>query len=135
MTISAMRLVAAGMLVAAAVPGCGSGSAGDDADAALRRAERAQAAADRSLDAVHELEAEVDSLTERLHDAHAQDEAIRDRLDGVTKRLWDSIARARAGASDAAGSASSALATAQSAARDLAVLSKRLDYHLQQSGG
>ena len=134
MTISAMRLVAAGMLVAVAVPGCGSGSAGDDADAALRRAERAEAAADRSLEAVHDLEAEVDSLTERLHDAQSSDDAIRDRLDGLSKRLWDSIAKARAASNDASGSASSALATAQSAARDLAVLSKRLDYHLQQSG-
>jgi hypothetical protein len=132
-TISAMRLVAAAVVAAAVVPGCGSGSGSDDA--ALRRADEARAAAARSLDAVEGLQDDVDSLTHRLADARAKDAALGHRLDSISERLWDSLGRLRSSIDDASSSASSALGAAQSAARDIAVLEQRLDYHLRQGGG
>jgi chromosome segregation ATPase len=133
-TIFAMRLMAAAVSVAVVLPACGTGSASDDA-AVVRKADDAAAAAERSLEAVQELEAEVASLEDRLDDARRKGAALSGRLDKATTRLWDSLATLRASSGDASSSASSALATAQSASRDIAVLTQRLDYHLRQSGG
>ena len=131
MTIFAMRLVAAAVTAAVLLPACGSGSGSDES---LRRADDALATAERSLEAVDDLKAEVSSLETRLDDARRKGAALSSRLDKATQRLWDSLARIRTSASDAAGSASSALASAQSAAREIAVLTQRFDYHLRQSG-
>jgi hypothetical protein len=127
-----MRLLAAAVTVAVALPACGSGTGSEES---LRKADDAMAAAERSLEAVDALEAEVASLENRLDDARRKGAALSSRLDKATQKLWESLARVRTSAGDAAGSASSAVASAQSAARDIAVLTQRFDYHLRQSGG
>lgn len=128
--------MAAAVTAAVLLPACGSGSGSDES---LRRAEDALATAERSLEAVDDLKAdlkaEVSSLENRLDDARRKGAALSSRLDKATQRLWDSLDRIRTTASDAAGSASSAVASAQSAAREIAVLTQRFDYHLRQSGG
>ena len=133
MTIFAMRLMAAALSVAVALPACGSGSGPDES--LVRKADDAMAAAERSLEAVDELEAEITTLEGRLDDARRKGAALSSRLDKASKRLWESLARVRSSVTDASGSASSAVATAQSAARDIAVLTQRFDYHLRQTGG
>lgn len=132
MTICAMRLVAAAVTVAVVLPACGSGTGSEES---LRKADDAMAAAERSLKAVDALEDEVASLETRLDDARRKGAALSSRIDKATEKLWESLARIRASTDDAAGSASSALSSAQSAARDIAVLTQRFDYHLRQSGG
>jgi predicted nucleic acid-binding Zn-ribbon protein len=131
-TIFAMRLLAAAVTAAVVLPACGTGSGSDES---LRKADDALAAAERSLTAVDDLKEEVSALENRLDDARRKGAALSSRLDKATQKLWDSLARVRTSVSDAAGSASSALASAQSAARDIAVLTQRFDYHLRQSGG
>lgn len=133
MTIFAMRLLAAAVTVAVALPACGSGSGSDES--LVRKADDAMAAAERSLDAVAALEDEVAGLENRLDDARRKGAALSSRLDKATERLWESLGRVRASAGDAAGSASGALSAAQSAAREIAVLTQRFDYHLRQTGG
>ena len=133
MTIFAMRLMAAAVTVAVVLPACGTGSGSDES--LVRKADDAMAAAERSLEAVGELEGEIAGLEDRLDDARRKGAALSGRLDKATQRLWDSLARVRSSVDDASGSASSAVATAQSAARDIAVLTQRFDYHLRQSGG
>ena len=133
MTIFAMRLMAAAVSVAVVFPACGSGTTSDEA--AMRKAEDAAAAAQRSQEAVDALEGDLADLEDRLDDARRKGAALSGRLDKATQRLWDSLGKLRATVGDASGSASSALATAQSASRDIAVLTQRLDYHLRQSGG
>lgn len=82
-----------------------------------------------------ELEAEIARLERRRERAAA-------RLDRVTGKLWksldglrDAVAEAKGAGDSSASQAAAALADAASAARALAVLENRFDYHLRQHGG
>jgi predicted nucleic acid-binding Zn-ribbon protein len=128
-----MRFIAAAVTVAVALPACGSGSGSDES--LVRKADEAMTTAERSLEAVDELEGEVAALESRLDDARRKGAALSSRLDKATTKLWDSLDRLRTTTDDASASASSAVASAQAAARDIAVLTQRFDYHLRQAGG
>lgn len=127
-------------LVGAALVSCGEGGgplAGSD--------ETARRDAAQALDSVDELradlEAELDDLAARVEVAATDDEKVRSRLsrrlEYLAKKLDRALARMarRLDAAEGAGAtAESALAEARSVARELAVLDKRLDYHLGNHG-
>jgi chromosome segregation ATPase len=91
----------------------------------------------------------IDGLSARLADVRHDVAAIKDdnahaaaRLERVTGALWASlkklrgtVADARSGSNSALADAESALQRAESAARDLSVLTDRFDYHLRADHG
>jgi ABC-type transporter Mla subunit MlaD len=108
--------------------------------------ETARRKASQALDSVDELrtelEAELDDLAGRVDEAGSDDQRFRSRLsrrlDHLAKKLdraLEQMARALQSAEGAGATADSALAQARSVARELAVLDKRLDYHLSNHGG
>ncbi len=136
MSISIMTKAAALVLAAGTFAGCARAEALDPA--AKERLDDARAAADEALEAVSVVEARIAGLEDDLDDAAR----VSDRVDRVSERLWASLARLgkslddlRAGAGAAAASADAALARAEQAARDLAVLDNRYDYHLRRYHG
>jgi TolA-binding protein len=133
----AAAVVGAALVLAVALLGAGCGSSSPPATD-----DQARNLASDAAQALTQLEDQTKALADRVDEL----ESSRDRgsadLDAVTERLWSSLAKLRASLSDlegltddAAANASAALAEAQAAANDLAVLDSRLDYHLRQHGG
>lgn len=135
MRIPGSRLAAVIILAPVALSACGSA----DGDEALAAAERR---AESALQGLRELEARTDELEAELGDLRAEGDAVDARLDALatklnnkTEKLGTSIADAQSSASSAAGEAGDALATAGEAAREISVLTNRLNYHLRNHGG
>ena len=90
---------------------------------------------------VADLSERIDRLKQRVAGARAAQRRSRARLRGVAGDLEGRVKALRASldeiadaADGAAANASAALGEAQAAARDVAVLGNRLDYHLRQGG-
>ena len=135
MRIPGSRLVAVALLASVALPACGS----DEADEALAAAQRR---ADDALDGVTELEARTGRLETELGDLRADGDDLTARLDALaaklkerTERLESSIAKAKDSSSAAAADAAGALGSASKAAREISILTNRLNYHLRNHGG
>jgi uncharacterized protein (DUF3084 family) len=128
----AALVLAAALLLA----GCGSGSAEPATD------DQARTLAADAAQALSRLEDQTQALTDRVKELETTRDRSGERLGRVTDRLWTSLTKLRASLADlqgmseeAAADASSALAEAQAAARDLAVLDSRFDYHLSHDHG
>jgi methyl-accepting chemotaxis protein len=90
------------------------------------------------MDAVDDLEVRLEGLEDDL-DAAGK---VGERVDKVSERLWASLGKlrksleeVRSGAGEAAANADAALVRAEQAARDLALLGNRYDYHLRRYHG
>lgn len=112
---------------------CGDGS--ERPDGAVASA--SQEALDDALGSIEALETRADQLEAEIDHLAADKESASKRLDVISDRLWQSLGKLRTSirelgeeSSAAADSAASALATAQQAAKDLAVLESRFEYHL-----
>ncbi|HEX2196678.1 MAG TPA: hypothetical protein VHJ76_07105 [Actinomycetota bacterium] len=131
-----MTRAAALVLAAGTFAGCARAPSLDPA--AKERLDDARESAAEAVAAVDDLEDRIAELEDDLDDAGR----VSERVDRVTERLWDSLAKLRksldeaeAGASDASATAGAALGRAEQAARDLAVLGNRYDYHLRRYHG
>lgn len=136
MSIVTMRRAAALVLAAGSLAGCARAQALDPA--AKERLDDARATADEALDAVAGLEARLEIAEADLEQAGR----VSKRVDEVSERLWASLAKlrrsldeVRAEAGDAGADADAALGRAEQAARDLALLENRYDYHLRRYHG
>jgi outer membrane murein-binding lipoprotein Lpp len=116
--------------------GCGPGSDQPATD------DQARTLAADAAQAIAQLEDETKALTDRVAELESTGDRAGERIDTVSDRLWASLTKLKESlnemkgiSEDAAAQANSALAEAQAAARDLAVLDSRLDYHLRQHGG
>ena len=132
MRIPGSRLAAVVLLSSLTVAACGSGEAD---------LEDARAEAQEALDGVDGLRARIDDLESELAEARSDGRKVSRRLDRFGERLEQSVARLDASLAEledsvtsAGGNAQDALGAAGEAARDIAVLSKRLDYHLRKGG-
>ena len=115
-----------------ALPACARTEApAPDDDAAAATAE---ALADLD-ERVATLEADLASLETARERAGNRLRKLSGRLKGALDRLRDSLAEVRATAGTSGDNAAAALATANSAARDLEVLEERYDYHLRRYHG
>jgi hypothetical protein len=113
---------------------------GDDEgpDPAEVAADDARAALEYAEDVGRELVELKGAFTasERRAERLARTSARRaERMDRALARLRDALDRLRQEATGAGGQAREALAAASGAARDLAVLTRRFDYHLRSGGG
>jgi hypothetical protein len=144
-TIRGMKAALALVFVALVVTACGRAESGDSRRLQAE-ADRARAEADEALQAVDAMKADLEALRADLEaDAgrlRRQRERMTGRLDSVRERLWgalsslrDTIAGLRHDSSAAVSEAASALDEARSAAKDLAVLESRYDYHLRRDHG
>jgi hypothetical protein len=130
------RLGLAALLLAVfSACGEGAGPLASSDETARRNASQAKASVE---DLRAELEAEMETLADQIEAAEADDERaatqMGERLDYLAKRLngaLDRMAKRLEAIDGASASAESALAEARTVARDLAVLDKRLDYHLR----
>lgn len=135
-----MRLGSAALVLAVfAACGEGGGPLASSDETARRNAAQALESVD---DLRAELEAELDDLAGQIEAAGSDDERFRSRLsrrlDHLAKKLdraLERMAQRLEVARGAGATADSALAEARSVARELAVLDKRLDYHLRNHGG
>jgi hypothetical protein len=134
--MATMRRAAALVLAAGAFAGCARAQAHDPAE--KERLDDARSTPAEAMDAVDDLEARVEELEGDL----AAADRVSERVDRVSERLWASLAKlrksldeARGAAGDAAANADAALGSAQQAARDLALLGNRYDYHLRRYHG
>jgi hypothetical protein len=144
-TIPGMKAALALVLVALVSMACGRAETGDSED--LRAdADRARAEANEALEAVDLMRADLEALEDELADGVARLRRERDRtaskLERVGERLWaalshirDSMAGIRQGSAGAASEAASALDEARSAAKAIAILESRFDYHLRRDHG
>ena len=135
MRIPGSRLAAVVILASFTLSACGSGE-GDEALAA------AQQRAEDALQGVRELEKRTGELETELGDLRSEGNDVTSRLDALaaklntkTEKLESSIADAKSSASSAAGEAGDALGTADEAAREISILTNRLNYHLRNHGG
>lgn len=145
MTLLGAARAAIVVVVALATIACGRAEQGAPADAL--RAVRADAR--RALDEIAELRGELTTLRARLVEARRGRSKLKSTLDANTERLSASLERVRRSldevrsasasgrdeAQAAQDRAASALAAANAAARDLAVLTRRFDYHLRRYHG
>ena len=136
----AMRRGAAAVAVLAVLGACGDAEAVDPG--VERRIDRALERAEAAEESVAGLERRIENLSERLADAEDARADLAADLDEKASRLRRALRDARVavdgvrGAADAAArQASSALAEARQAARDLSVLGQRYDYHLKRYHG
>ena len=115
---------------------------GDDGGGSRDAAAEAAQTAEEALEATEELTGDVadlqEELDEGLADAGAADDRVDRRLKAISQRLSNALAdvrssieSVRATADGASGDVASALSRAEAAARDLAVLESRFDYHLK----
>lgn len=144
-TIPGMKAALALVFVALVATACGRAENGDS-QRLRREADRARAAADEALEAVDAMKADLEALRLDLEGEvtrlRRQRERMAGSLDVVRERLWgalsslrDTIGGLRQDSSAAASEAASALDEARSAAKDLAVLESRFDYHLRRDHG
>jgi chromosome segregation ATPase len=129
--IPGSSLAAVVLLASLALSACGSGEADEALVAAQRRADDALADLEQRTD---ELETELGGLRADGEDLTSRLDALAARLRQRTRRLEDAIATAKGSASSAAGEAADALGTASEAAREISVLTNRLNYHLRNHG-
>lgn len=134
MRIPGSRLAAVALLASFALSACGSG----EADKALATAQRR---VEDALEGVTELEERTTHIETELGGLRADGDDLTARLDALaaklkerTKRLESSIAKAKGSSSAAASDAADALGTASEAAREISVLTNRLNYHLRNHG-
>ena len=135
MRIPGSRLAAVIVLASVTLSACGSGEGDEALVAARQRAENA-------LEGLRELEQRTGELETELGDLRAAGDDVTSRLDALaaklntkTEKLVTSIADAEASASAAAGEAGDALGSAGDAAREISILTNRLNYHLRNHGG
>ncbi|MGH2749710.1 MAG: hypothetical protein ACRDK3_02360 [Actinomycetota bacterium] len=135
MRIPGNRLVAVVVLASAALPACGSGE-GEQALASAREQTR------EALARLERLEGRIDELESELGDARVSNDGVSARLDDLARKLKKSTARLEGSLGEAEGSATSAggraeeaLGVAGEAARDISILTNRLNYHLRDHGG
>jgi uncharacterized protein YoxC len=129
-------ILALGTLV---LPACGPGEETDEAErAAAEQAERL----DEALGEIEDLKLRTQELEDELAVIEDDRQAKAADLDRVSERLWASLAKLRGALADAKASvdsasseASSALANAGAAAREVTILENRFEYHLRQHGG
>jgi hypothetical protein len=133
--IPGSRLAAVVLLASVALSACGSGEADEAVATAHRRADDAVAAVEKLEERTAELETELGGLRVDGDDLAARLDALAAKLKQRTERLEASIAKAKSSASTAAGDAADALGTASEAAREISVLTNRLNYHLRNHGG
>ncbi len=120
---------------------CGRGEEGDAPLLDVGDEQAREQAAD-ALAALDALEEQIEELEQRVESL--EDERVRTskRLDRATERLWSSLSNLRAAVADAkaagdsaSSDVASALGQADAAARAIAVLDNRFEYHLRQHGG
>ncbi len=136
-----MRLGLFVATIALALAGCGRGEAADAGllDTTDEQAREQVADALRAVELLEDRTAELEAEVASLRDQRARAAA---RLDKATRRLWSSlselrgsVAEARAAGESASSEVAAALSQAGAAARALAVLDNRFEYHLRQHGG
>jgi septal ring factor EnvC (AmiA/AmiB activator) len=127
------------VLIALALASCGSPGALDDA--AQDQIDEARSEAQAATEVAAALTTRLSRLENRLAAASEDRAEVAKQLDKISSRLEYSIAHftkqvkaLRSGSSEARANAEAALAEALQAARDLAVLERRFDYHLKQGG-
>jgi uncharacterized lipoprotein YehR (DUF1307 family) len=130
----ATALAVVALALAVGLGACGSGGSVSPSEAAAR--------AGQALSGLHSLQAKVDALQARASAQNGVAKSLAARLDKLSHQLSASMDRFKASivgirsASDkAAQDAAGALSSAGSAARQIAVLTQRFDYHLRHSGG
>jgi chromosome segregation ATPase len=133
--IPGSRLVAVVILASFTLSACGSGGGDEALAAAQQRAEDALQGLGELERRTAELESELDDLRAEGQDVKSRLESLARKLNTKTEKLATSIAEASSSASSAAGEASDALGTASEAAREISILTNRLNYHLRNSGG
>jgi ABC-type transporter Mla subunit MlaD len=133
--IPGSRLAAVVVISSVALSACGTGDS-DEVLAAARRESR------DALEQIRELEKRTAELTDELgalrrggDDLEARLESLAKKLDGKADRLQAGIANAKSSASSASATAADALGGASEAAREISVLTNRLNYHLRNHGG
>jgi len=133
--IPGSRLAAVVLLASVALSACGSGEADEALATAQRRADDALAAVEELEERTGDLETELGGLRADGDDLTARLDALAEKLKQRTEKLEASIDKAKSSASTAADDATSALGTASEAAREISVLTNRLNYHLRNHGG
>ncbi|HEX2235031.1 MAG TPA: hypothetical protein VHK89_02045 [Actinomycetota bacterium] len=130
------RGLASLLLAGLALAACGRAQALDPA--AQEEIEGARAVADRALEAVESFEPRVSLLERRVASQRRVVRSLRDDASTASKDLGKALAavekrldRLEASGDAVAERAGTALARAEKAARDLAVLVRRFDYHLR----
>ena len=131
----------AGALTLAALALISCGPAGSLDRSAERRLEGARATASEALERVDDLEARLAGLEGDLRASRREKRGseralqrrsarLRDMVDG----LRDSLRELREASGSIEENVAAALSVANSAARDLSVLTRRFDYHLRSGG-
>jgi hypothetical protein len=140
-TISGMKAALALVFVALVAAGCGRAENGDS-QKLREEADRARAAAAEALDAVDSMRVELDALEDRIARRGEERARVAGKLRKTREHLWravsglrETISGLRDESSGAASEAASALAEAQSAAKTVAVLESRFEYHLRRDHG
>ena len=137
MTISAMTRAIALFFAALALVSCGRDEPATEptSDAAVE----AQEAADEALASIADLEAETAHLTDELAELKTDRKKLATRMWDISGNLRAAIADLKSSLADlegdvdgAAARASEALDEVGAAARELAVLENRFDYHLRR---
>jgi hypothetical protein len=130
------------MLAIALLAGVACGRAEPLDAAAQQSVDEAEAAAAEALDLAERLEVRVAGVESDILEARRARRALQRDLGREQRRLGDAVAKLRTALDDlrsesaaASEEGKSALAAATSAARDLAVLTRRFDYHLRSDGG
>jgi hypothetical protein len=140
-----MKATLALVFVALIAAACGRAESGESRRL-QQEADQARAEADEALEAVDAMKADLESLRADFEGEvvglRRQRERMAGRLDSVRERLWgalaslrDTIEGLRQDSSAAVSEAASALGEARSAAKALAVLESRFDYHLRRDQG
>ena len=135
MRIPGSRLAAVALLASFALSACGSGEADEALATAQRRADNALEGVSELEDRTGQLETELSGLRADGDDLTARLDALAAKLKERTEKLESSIAKAKGASSAAAGDAAGALGTASEAAREISILTNRLNYHLRNHGG
>ena len=135
MRIPGSRLAAVVVISSVALSACGTGDS-DEALVAARRESRDALEQIKELEArTAELEEELGALRSGGDDLEARLESLSKKLDGKADRLQTGLANAKSSAASASAEAADALGTASEAAREISVLTNRLNYHLRNHGG
>lgn len=133
--IPGTRLAAATVLAVVGLAACGGGDADGELEAAQQQSTEALEDIERLQGRLDELEAELeglgadnDELAARLGDVNGRVKKSVGKLDTALTELEGSTTTAQSNADDALG-------VAAEAARDISILTNRLDYHLRNHGG
>jgi conjugal transfer/entry exclusion protein len=133
--------VSSSILAVALLSGVACGRAEPLDAAAQQSVDEAEAAAAEALDVAESLEVRVAGVESDLLEARRARRVLERGFASKQRRLADSVAELRSAIKDlrsasanASDEAKSALGTATTATRDVAVLTRRFDYHLRSHG-